>query len=122
MSMPRRILYASTAALPVLAGAAPALASSTRSYTGSRITDGYATATVTIAVSRGRITSISANVGAHAPLSRELDARAVPELKAAALRAQSVAGIHKVSGASQTSYAFKRSLAAAMREAHLKGA
>lgn len=110
-------------ALPVAAIADPvAVAASARTFTGSTVHDGYATATVTITVAGGRMTGVIAKVAAHYPYSRELDNRAVPILRSEALRSQSVAGVHKVSGASQTSQAFKSSLAAAMRAAHLPGA
>lgn len=121
-------LAASVAALPALAApaiavAAPvATAASGANYTGATVRDGYATATVTITVSGGRVIAVNANVAAHYPLSRQLDARAVPILRSEALRAQSVAGVQKVSGASQTSQAFDGSLASAMRAAHLRGA
>jgi hypothetical protein len=56
------------------------------------------------------------------PQSRQINDHAVPILDREALQAQSVSGVHKVSGASLTTTAFKASLQNAMAQAHLRGA
>lgn len=126
--MPRRsinrtlpVLLGTTAmAIPALAE--PALGATVRTYYGPRVRMRYGPVQVGIKVSGSRMVLVFGHGPTDLPRSRQIQLRAIPILDREALAAQSVRGIHKVSGASLTTFAFEASLAKAMAAAHLRGA
>ena len=115
------ILSASAVTVPALIE--PALAAaSTRTYYGRSVHMSYGNVRVGIKVSGSRMTLVWASAPLDRPRSKQINDHAVPILDREALRSQSVRGIHTVSGASLTSYAFQASLANAMSQARLSGA
>jgi uncharacterized protein with FMN-binding domain len=114
-------ISAAVAAIPGVAEAART-ASSARTYVGAAVHQNYGPVQVTITVLGTRITKVTATAPKDFPESRQINHRAVPILDQEALAAQSASGVHKVSGASLTSKAFKGSLASAITQAGLHGA
>lgn len=112
--------------LPIFIGATamafPAIAEAAHTYVGPAVHQSYGPVQVKITVVGKRITKVTASAPMDRPRSKQIDRRAVPILDREALQAQSVRGVHKVSGASLTSTAFEASLANAMAKAHLPGA
>ena len=101
-------------ALPYSAGAA-----TSRLYTGKAYSaHQWGTVQVRIRVSGGKIVNVGAVYPNHKPRSIKINTRAIPILKREVLRAQS-ANIQYVSGASDTSGAYKQSLQSAISKAHL---
>lgn len=90
----------------------------TTKYTGATESYRYGTLSVTISVSKKKISTLSVSYSPSDPRSAQLDSVAVPELRQEALRSQSW-DVHSVSGVSYTSLAFKDSLYSAMRHADL---
>ena len=78
----------------------------------------YGAVQVQIVVKSGHLTAVRAVSYATEGRSGEINASAIPQLEAAALRAQS-AGIDTVSGATYTSGGFKESLQSALDAVHL---
>lgn len=115
------ILSATAVTIPALAEPVAAAASS-RTYYGPPVHMTYGNVQVGIKVSGSRMTLVWANAPLDRPRSRQINDHAVPILDREALTAQSVRGVHKVSGASLTTFAFQASLARAMSAAHLGGA
>lgn len=115
------ILSATAVGGPALAEPVAA-AAATRTYYGSVVHMTYGNVQVGIKVSGSRMTLVWARAPLDRPRSKQINERAVPILDREALSSQSVRGVHKVSGASLTTYAFQASLAKAMSEAHLRGA
>jgi uncharacterized protein with FMN-binding domain len=117
----------SLAARPgVLAGGTGTAQPGGTDSTGSRTVDGDVVATrwgavqVRIRVSGARITEVTAlRLPDGNPRDREINARAEPALRAAALAAQS-ADIDSVSGATVTSDGYRRSLQSAIDAAGLR--
>lgn len=114
------LIGATTAALSGLTAAAGA--SSARTYVGAAVHQNYGPVQVTITVVGEHMTKIRATAPEDNARSHQINNRAVPILDREALKAQSVRGVHKVSGASLTTTAFEASLANAMAKAHLTGA
>ena len=108
-------------AVPVVADA-PVAAAAVRTYYGPPRHMTYGNVQVGIKVSGGRMVLVFGHAPLDRPQSRQINDRAMPILEREAMRAQSVRGIHKVSGASLTTFAFEASLAKAMAEANLPGA
>jgi uncharacterized protein with FMN-binding domain len=102
--------------------AATAVASRSRTYVGRTVQQALGPVRVTITVSGKRMTKVTARAPLDSSTSRQINDHAVPILDREALRTQSVRGIHKVSGASLTTFAFEASLQNAMAQAHLPGA
>lgn len=114
-------IIATVAAMPGVAEAA-SVASSAKTYVGKAVHQNYGPVQVTITVAGTRITNVTATAPKDYPESVQINRHAVPILDREALQAQSVSGVHKVSGASLTSKAFKASLKSAMTQAGLPGA
>ncbi|MEA2196528.1 MAG: hypothetical protein QOJ25_579 [Solirubrobacteraceae bacterium] len=115
------ILLGTTAVtVPVWAGAAAG--ATVKTYYGPPVHMQYGPVQVGIKVSGSRMTLVFGHGPTDRPRSKQIQARALPILEREALQAQSVRGIHKVSGASLTTFAFEASLAKAMATAHLRGA
>ncbi len=93
-----------------------------RRFAGKPVSMSYGPVQVTIVVAGKRMKRVSASAPEDRPRSKSINQHAVPILVHEALRAQSVRGVHKVSGASLTSGAFLVSLANAMAKADLPGA
>ncbi len=81
-------------------------------FPGTAVTERYGTVKVTIVVSGGRITDVTATYPTGED-SGDINARAIPRLRQEALTAQS-ASIATVSGATYTSNAYRTSLQAAI--------
>ncbi|HEX6498870.1 MAG TPA: FMN-binding protein [Micromonosporaceae bacterium] len=86
-------------------------------FAGRAVTEKYGTVKVTITVSGGRVTDVSATYPTSPETSAKINANAVPKLRQEALAAQSAA-IATVSGATYTSTAYKTSLQSALDAAH----
>lgn len=99
-----------------------AASAASKRYVGKVVQQSYGPVQVKIVVAGKRMTKVSATAPEDRPQSRQINQHAVPILVHEALRAQSVRGVHKVSGASLTTNAFLASLATAMAKAHLPGA
>jgi uncharacterized protein with FMN-binding domain len=85
-------------------------------FAGSGAAERYGTVTVTITVSGGRMTGVSAAYATSSSESRQISNAAFPTLRQEALTAQS-ARIATVSGATYTSNAYKVSLQSALDKA-----
>jgi uncharacterized protein with FMN-binding domain len=85
-------------------------------YAGASVTHKYGTLRVTIVISGGRMTDITSRYETSSPVSRNINADALPELRAEALDIQS-ARVHTVSGATYTSDAYRTSLQSALDRA-----
>ena len=116
------LLASAAAAAPLAAQPATALAAGSRIYYGPAVHMAYGPVRVEIRVTGSHMTMVWASTPREYPLCVQINRHAVPILVNEALQAQSVSGVHRVSGASLTTGAFKRSLAAAMAAAHLAGA
>ena len=115
------------AVLLAIAATSPSLAAP---YTAAAATSGtlyvgsayqahqWGTVQVRIRVSGGRIVNVGATYPNHKPRSVSINTRAIPILKREVLKAQS-AKVQYVSGASDTSEAYKSSLQSAISRAHL---
>jgi uncharacterized protein with FMN-binding domain len=112
---------ATVATIPAIAKSS-AVTAATRTYYGTSVHMTYGRVQVGIKVSGSRMTLVWANAPVDTAHSKQINTHAVPILGREALSAQSVRGIHKVSGASLTSFAFESSLANAMAKAQLAGA
>ncbi len=86
-------------------------------YTGSAIVTRYGTVQVEAVLTAGRLSDVVVLQQTHGGKSEQVDARALPLLRAEALAAQGAA-IDAVSGASYTSLGYTRSLQAALDRAH----
>jgi uncharacterized protein with FMN-binding domain len=106
----------------VLETSAIASSAGTRTYYGPTIHMQYGGVRVNVDVSGGRMVRVWAFGPMDRPRSKQINGRAIPILEREAMSAQSVRGVHKVSGASLTSFAFQASLARDMSVAHLRGA
>jgi uncharacterized protein with FMN-binding domain len=85
-------------------------------FAGATVTHKYGTLQLTIVVSSGKITDIKANYQTESPVSKDINADALPKLRAEALAIQS-AQVHTVSGATYTSNAYRTSLQSALDKA-----
>jgi len=86
-------------------------------YTGASENAYYGNVQVRVAISGGKITDVAfLDYPSDRGTSREINAVAMPQLKQEALAAQS-ANVDGVSGASDTSAAFRQSLASALSQA-----
>ena len=120
--MNRRLAIVFSAAAVTVPLAPSAAATTPKKFVGPAIRMQYGWVRVTIFVSGKRMTKVSARAPRHNPESRQINAYAVPILDKEALKTQRVRGVHKVSGASFTSFTFQRSLAKVMAKAGLPGA
>jgi uncharacterized protein with FMN-binding domain len=84
-------------------------------FAGPSVTQRYGTIKVSIVVTGGRITDVTASYPTGGDTG-EINARAIPRLRQSALSAQS-ANISTVSGATYTSNAYKQSLQGAINAA-----
>jgi uncharacterized protein with FMN-binding domain len=100
------------------AQAATATAAATKTVAGSTVNMKFGPVKVTITVSGKKITNVKASLPTDRPRSQRINSQAAPILRSEVLQAQS-ANIAKVSGATFTTKAYKTSLAAAIRSAHL---
>jgi uncharacterized protein with FMN-binding domain len=98
--------------------AAAAAASKTTKYKGATESYRYGELSVTIAVAKKKISSVSVRYATDSPRSSQLDSVAIPELWKEALKLQSW-DVHTVSGVSYTSAAFRQSLYSALGHADL---
>jgi uncharacterized protein with FMN-binding domain len=103
-----------TGAVPATAAAA----TKTTKYKGATETYKYGVLSVTIAVAKKKISSISVSYAPTDPRSSQLDSVAIPELYKEALKLQGW-DVHAVSGVSYTSAAFRQSLYSALGHADL---
>lgn len=85
-------------------------------FTGSAVTHKYGTLQVTIVVSGGAISDVRWTYSTSSPLSRNINADALPKLRSETLAIQS-AKVHTVSGATYTSNAYRTSLQSAIDKA-----
>ncbi len=92
--------------------------SSTRYYSGSKVSTRYGVVQVAISVSGRRVLNVSATLPTDRPRSAFINGKAGPILRSEALKAQS-AKIQKVSGATVTSQAYDQSLQAALTAGHV---
>jgi hypothetical protein len=104
-----------TTPLSVLA-AVPAGAASAKRVSGPAVNMRWGGVRVVIYVSGHRVTDVRAAYPTHRSRSNEINTRAIPILRTEVLRAQS-SRISTVSGATDTSGAYKSSLATALRTA-----
>ncbi|HEY6758535.1 MAG TPA: FMN-binding protein [Baekduia sp.] len=114
------VLLTVAATVPPLALPYTALgATSGKLYTGKAYSaHQWGTVQVRIRVSGGRIVNVGAVYPNHKQRSITINTRAIPILKREVLKAQS-ANVQYVSGASDTSEAYKSSLQSAISKAHL---
>jgi uncharacterized protein with FMN-binding domain len=107
------------ATLPPLAMPFTAAAATGKLYVGTAYqAHQWGTVQVRIRVSGGRIVNVGAVYPNHKQRSITINKRAIPILKREVLKAQS-AKVQYVSGASDTSDAYKSSLQSAINKAHL---
>jgi len=85
-------------------------------FAGVPVTHKYGTLQLTITVSGGKITDIKAAYSTASPVSKQINADALPKLRTEALQIQS-AKVHTVSGATYTSNAYRTSLQSAIDKA-----
>jgi uncharacterized protein with FMN-binding domain len=97
-------------------GAVPAGAASAKRVSGPAVNMRWGGVRVVIYVSGHRVTDVRAAYPTHRSRSNEINTRAIPILRTEVLRAQS-SRINTVSGATDTSGAYKSSLATALRTA-----
>ena len=102
--------------LGLAAGAAPASAASTKRVAGPVAHMRWGDVRVVLYVSGRRVVDVHAAYPTERARSRSINQRAIPALRSEVLRAQS-ARISAISGATDTSGAYERSLAAAVRTA-----
>ena len=113
------VLITVAATVPPLAAPLAATAATGTLYTGKAYSaHQWGTVQVRIRVSGGRIVNVGAVYPNHKARSIKINERAIPILKSEVLKAQS-ANVHYVSGASDTSEAYKSSLQSAISKAHL---
>jgi uncharacterized protein with FMN-binding domain len=112
-----------SAPAPVTAAATPAPVPKTSgqyadgTYTGSAANAYYGTVEVQASVSGGALTGVTfLQYPSDRSTSREINAQAMPILKSEAIQAQS-ANVDIVSGATDTSLAFRQSLGSALAQA-----
>ncbi len=86
-------------------------------FTGSAVNEQYGTVQVTITMTAGRLTDVSATYPTSPSRSADINSGAIPQLRSEALAAQS-AHIATVSGATYTSGAYQSSLQSALDRAH----
>jgi uncharacterized protein with FMN-binding domain len=94
--------------------------SGTLTVNGTTVDNGYGPVQVQVKISNGRIVDVSALALPGDGHSERINSYAVPQLREEVLRAQS-AHVDAVSGATDTSMAYIRSLQAALDAAHLGG-
>ncbi len=107
---------ARTTGAPKAASAKPPAGVSGR-FTGSPVNEQYGTVQVTITMTAGRLTDVSATYPTSPSNSADINSGAIPQLRSEALSAQS-AHIATVSGATYTSDAYQSSLQSALDRAH----
>ena len=108
-------------AAPAVHASEPA-AGKSGSFTGKTSTSNkYTPTTVTIKVSKGKVTKVTVKVSPTDPVSVVINRDNIPKLVQAAIAAQSAKKLAAVSGASLTSAAFKQSLQSALTKAGIKG-
>ena len=88
----------------------------TGTYTGTTESDRFGTITVTVTLANGKITDVTYKTTVGDNHSAQIEARAIPTLKAAVLAANSAA-VSTVSGATYTSNKYLSSLQAALDKA-----
>lgn len=101
--------------LSAVANVAPALAASSKKVYGPTVNMHWGPVRVAITVRGKKIVGVQAAYPTERPRSARINANAIPILRTEVLRAQS-AKISAVSGATNTSDAYKTSLAAAVRK------
>lgn len=85
-------------------------------YTGSTQTNRYGSITVTVTITNGKITDVSAQASAADSHSQRINSQAIPQLKSTVIAAQS-ADVSTVSGATYTSDSYLTSLQSALDQA-----
>jgi uncharacterized protein with FMN-binding domain len=105
-------------ATPVSAAltAVPATAASTKRVSGPTVNMRWGGVRVVLYISGRRVTDVHAAYPTERSRSQRINSNAIPILRTEVLRAQS-SRINAVSGATDTSGAYKRSLATALRAA-----
>jgi uncharacterized protein with FMN-binding domain len=88
----------------------------TGTYTGTTESDRFGTITVTVTLANGKITNVTYTTTVRDNHSAQIEARAIPTLKAAVLAANS-ADVSTVSGATYTSDKYLSSLQSALDKA-----
>ncbi len=88
----------------------------TGTYTGTTESDRFGTITVTVTLANGKITNVTYKTTVGDNHSAQIEARAIPTLKAAVLAANS-ADVSTVSGATYTSDKYLSSLQSALDKA-----
>ncbi|MBK6954074.1 MAG: FMN-binding protein [Actinomycetales bacterium] len=88
----------------------------TGTYTGTTESDRFGTITVTVTLANGKITDVTYKTTVRDNHSAQIEARAIPTLKAAVLAANS-ADVSTVSGATYTSNKYLSSLQSALDKA-----
>ena len=88
----------------------------TGTYTGTTKSDRWGTITVTVTLSNGKITDVTYTTTVGDQHSAQIEARAIPTLKAAVLAANS-ADVSTISGATYTSKKYLTSLQSALDQA-----
>ena len=88
----------------------------TGTFSGSAVTHKYGTLQISIVVNGGAITDIRWTYTTSSPLSKNINADALPKLRIEALDIQT-AQVHTVSGATYTSNAYRTSLQSAIDRA-----
>ena len=88
----------------------------TGTYTGTTESDRFGTITVTVTLANGKITDVTYKTTVGDNHSAQIEARAIPTLKAAVLAANS-ADVSTVSGATYTSNKYLSSLQSALDKA-----
>jgi uncharacterized protein with FMN-binding domain len=106
----------SSAAAPTPTPQSSAPAPTERTITGPVVSNGWGPIQVTVTVKGTQLTAVGVPVIPQDGRSQFINSRAVPILTQEALQAQS-AQVDSVSGATDTSYAFMQSLAAALQQA-----
>lgn len=96
--------------------AAPAIAASSKKVMGTTVNMRWGTVRVAIYVQGKKITGVQAAYPTERARSASINKQAIPMLRSEVLKAQS-ANISAISGATDTSGAYKKSLAAAVRKA-----
>ncbi|GAA5186197.1 FMN-binding protein [Rugosimonospora acidiphila] len=105
---------------PSATASAGAADSGTLRVNGTTVDNGYGPVQVQVRISNGKIVDVTALALPQDGHSERINSFAVPQLREEALRAQS-AHVDAVSGATDTSMAYTRSLQAALDAAHLGG-
>jgi uncharacterized protein with FMN-binding domain len=98
------------------AAAPPPAGMKNGTFTGSAVTHKYGTLQISIVVSGGAISDIRWTYTTSSPLSKNINADALPKLRSEALSIQT-AQVHTVSGATYTSNAYRTSLQSAIDRA-----